>query len=98
MKNRPKIKHLGTLLAANDTNHAHFTKRPKLVGAASLHDGLQNGGGPVESKLPGLLYRAADQQITETDVLQSFLHDDLATFIYDRLKRRPMVLPVVVEV
>ena len=27
-----------------------------------------------------------------------FLHDDLATFIYDRLKRRPMVLPVVVEV
>jgi ribonuclease J len=31
-------------------------------------------------------------------VLQSHLHDDLAKFIYDRLKRRPMVLPVVVEV
>ena len=44
------------------------------------------------------LDRAAEQQITETDVLQSFLHDDLATFIYERLKRRPMVLPVVVEV
>ena len=39
-----------------------------------------------------------EQQITETDVLQSFLHDDLAAFIYDRLRRRPMVLPVVVEV
>jgi ribonuclease J len=26
------------------------------------------------------------------------LHDDLAGFIYDKLKRRPMVLPVVVEV
>ena len=26
------------------------------------------------------------------------LHDDLAAFIYNRLKRRPMVLPVVVEV
>ncbi len=26
------------------------------------------------------------------------VHDDLASFIYDRLKRRPMVLPVVVEV
>jgi ribonuclease J len=44
------------------------------------------------------LDRAADQQITEVDVLQSFMHDDLAAFIYDRLKRRPMVLPVVVEV
>jgi ribonuclease J len=26
------------------------------------------------------------------------LHDDLAGFIYEKLKRRPMVLPVVVEV
>ena len=42
--------------------------------------------------------RAAEQHITEVDVLESFLHDDLATFIYDRLRRRPMVLPVVVEV
>jgi ribonuclease J len=41
---------------------------------------------------------AAEQRITEVDVLQNHLHDDLATFIYDRLKRRPMVLPVVVEV
>jgi ribonuclease J len=44
------------------------------------------------------LDRAAEQRITEIDVLESFLHDDIAAFIYDRLKRRPMVLPVVVEV
>jgi len=44
------------------------------------------------------LDRAAEQRITEVDVLESFLHDDLAAFIYDRLRRRPMVLPVVVEV
>ena len=30
--------------------------------------------------------------------LQEQLHDDLAAFVYERLKRRPMVLPVVVEV
>src|SRR3954464_942946 len=44
------------------------------------------------------LDRAAEQRVTEIDVLESMLHDDLAAFIYDRLKRRPMVLPVVVEV
>jgi ribonuclease J len=44
------------------------------------------------------LDRAAEQRITESDVLESFLHDDLAQFIYRRLKRRPMLLPVVVEV
>jgi ribonuclease J len=44
------------------------------------------------------LDRAAEQRITEIDVLEGILHDDLAQFIYRRLKRRPMVLPVVVEV
>jgi ribonuclease J len=44
------------------------------------------------------LDRAAEQHVTEIDQLQQVLHDDLASFVYDRLKRRPMVLPVVVEV
>ncbi len=44
------------------------------------------------------LDRAADQNLKDIEPLQQHLHDDLATFIYDRLKRRPMVLPVVVEV
>ena len=44
------------------------------------------------------LDRAAEQRVTESLVLESMLHDDLAGFIYERLKRRPMVLPVVVEV
>jgi ribonuclease J len=44
------------------------------------------------------LERAAAEEIREIDLLQQVLHDDLATFVYDRLRRRPMVLPVVVEV
>ncbi len=44
------------------------------------------------------LGRAAHEQIRDVDELQQILHDDLAKLVYDRLKRRPMVLPVVVEV
>ncbi len=44
------------------------------------------------------LARSADEQISEIDLLQDHLHDDVAEFVYERLKRRPMVLPVVVEV
>jgi ribonuclease J len=44
------------------------------------------------------LERAAGEGIRETDLLGQVLHDDLATLVYERLKRRPMVLPVVVEV
>jgi ribonuclease J len=44
------------------------------------------------------LRRAAKEEIREVDLLGQVLHDDLAKLVYDRLKRRPMVLPVVVEV
>jgi ribonuclease J len=44
------------------------------------------------------LNRAAGEEVREVDLLQQALHDDLAKLVYDRLKRRPMVLPVVVEV
>jgi ribonuclease J len=64
---------------------------PFLEGNGAFIDELREA---VEDSLD----RAAEERITEIDVLESFLHDDLATFIYDRLRRRPMVLPVVVEV
>jgi ribonuclease J len=44
------------------------------------------------------LARSAEEEIREIDLLQSHLHDDVARFVYERLRRRPMVLPVVVEV
>src|SRR5262249_5118496 len=56
---------------------------PFLDGDSKFVDELREA---VEDSLD----RAAEQRITEVDVLESFLHDDLATFIYDRLRRRPM--------
>ena len=44
------------------------------------------------------LARLAEEGVTEPVLLQQDLHDDVAEFVYDRLRRRPMVLPVVVEV
>jgi ribonuclease J len=44
------------------------------------------------------LDRSAEEEITEISLLQDHLHDDVAKFVYERLKRRPLVLPVVVEV
>ncbi len=41
---------------------------------------------------------AAREGVREPVLLQQDLHDDIAKFVYDRLRRRPMILPVVVEV
>ena len=52
----------------------------------------------IRSTVEDTIERAAKDEIREVDVVQQMLHDDMAKLVYDRLKRRPMVLPVVVEV
>ena len=69
-----------------------FRGVPFLDGAAeSLLDELRDA---VEDSLA----RSAEEEIREISLLQDHLHDDVARYVYERLKRRPMVLPVVVEV
>ncbi|MGI9185490.1 MAG: ribonuclease J [Solirubrobacteraceae bacterium] len=52
----------------------------------------------IRKEIERSLARSAEEKVREIDLIQQELHDDLATFVYERLRRRPMVLPVVVEV
>jgi ribonuclease J len=45
-----------------------------------------------------VLDECLDQDITEIKLLQEHLHDSIAQLVYDRTGRRPMILPVIVEV
>ncbi|MGZ5308533.1 MAG: ribonuclease J, partial [Solirubrobacterales bacterium] len=44
------------------------------------------------------LAEAAEDGVREVALIQEDLHDDIAEFVYEKLKRRPLILPVVVEV
>jgi ribonuclease J len=63
--------------------------------AGDADDGLVD---EIRDAVEDSLERSAEEEIREVDLLQSHLHDDVAKFVYDRMRRRPMVLPVVVEV
>jgi ribonuclease J len=52
----------------------------------------------IRAAVEDSLERSAEEEITEIDLLQGHVHDDVAEFVYERMRRRPMVLPVVVEV
>jgi len=52
----------------------------------------------IRAQVDRSLERSAREGVREIDLLQQALHDDLQAFVYERLRRRPMVLPVVVEV
>jgi ribonuclease J len=45
-----------------------------------------------------VLGECLDQDITEIKLLQEHLHDAVGQLVYDRTGRRPMILPVIVEV
>jgi len=68
-----------------------FRGVPFLEEAETLKD-------KIREEVDRSLARAAKDGIHEVDLLQEELHSDLAAFVYDKLRRRPMVLPVVVEV
>jgi ribonuclease J len=52
----------------------------------------------IRDAVDASLGKAASEDVREIDLLQQYLHDDIAAFVYERLRRRPMILPVVVEV
>ncbi|MGH2945796.1 MAG: ribonuclease J [Solirubrobacteraceae bacterium] len=52
----------------------------------------------IRDVIEDTLDRAADEDLRDVELLQQVIHDDLARFLYKKLRRRPMILPVVIEV
>ena len=86
---------VATLAASNGSSG--LTAPPELIvrgfgeGAEPLLDELRSEAGRVLAEL------LADD-VTEIKLLQEHLHDTLGGVVYDRTRRRPMILPVVIEV
>jgi ribonuclease J len=64
--------------------------------------GFGDAAGPLLDELReeanSVLQRCLNDDISEIKLLQEHLHDEVGQLVYDRTRRRPMILPVVVEV
>src|SRR5207247_9360408 len=83
---------IATLAATN----GRVSSPPELIarGFGESDALLQEMRGEAQSVLERLL----GEQVTEIKLLQEHLHDEVGRLIYDRTGRRPMILPVVIEV
>jgi ribonuclease J len=72
------------------------TSRPELIARGISEQGplLEE----LQSEADRVLRELVGQRVTEIKLLQEHLHDAVAQLIYDRTGRRPMILPVIVEV
>ena len=84
------------VVATVSENGAASTGQPELI-ARGFGD-----TGPLldelRSEAARVLDDCLDKDISEIKLIQEHLHDSLGQVIYDRTQRRPMILPVIVEV
>ena len=88
------------VVATIDSEDGGSVAPPEIIfrGVPFLEDATDGLVDELRDVVASSLDRLADDGVTETVLLQQDLHDDIASFVYDRLRRRPMILPVVVEV
>jgi ribonuclease J len=101
LRDRRRLSEDGVLIVvatlAGSNGQGRLTAAPELIvrgfgdAAEPLLDELR---GEAERVLRELL---ADE-VTEIKLLQEHVHDALGGIVYDRTRRRPMILPVLVEV
>lgn len=52
----------------------------------------------IRHRIRGMINRLPHQQPLDGDYLKSLIRDQIGQFLYNKIKRRPMILPVVIEV
>ena len=84
---------VATLTSSNGSRSAS----PELIAR-----GFTDGEGPLMAEMrveaEGILDSCLADDILEIKLLQEHLHDGIGQLVYDRTGRRPMILPIVVEV
>ena len=82
-----------TTLASSDGN---IVASPELIARGFGEQGALLD--EVKSEAIEIIEHLLADDITEIKLLQEHLHDGIGQLIYDRTRRRPMILPVVLEV
>jgi ribonuclease J len=100
LRDRKRLAEDGVLIVVAtlaSSNGGGLTAPPELIargfgdGADPLLDELREEARTVLEELLG-------DDVDEIKLLQEHLHDALGGIVYDRTRRRPMILPVLVEV
>ena len=98
LRDRRRLSEDGVLIVVTTlaSSNGGTTAPPELIARGmgdsdELVDELRN-------EAQNVLQELASDGITEIKLIQEHLHDAIGQLVYDRTRRRPMILPVVIEV
>jgi ribonuclease J len=101
MRDRNLLSQEGMLvvIATLDRRTGQFLKNPDIISRGFIH--LKDNKEFVEEvrkRIKNTVGRIPGIHSIESDYLKTLIRDQLGQFIYNKTKRRPMILPVVIEV
>ncbi len=87
------------IIATIDRRQARLLKNPDIISRGFIYlkenqDILED----IRKRIRGLISRLPSYQQLEPDYLKTLIRDQIGQFLYNKTKRRPMILPVVIEI
>ncbi len=87
------------VIATLDRRTGHFLKNPDIISRGFIY--LKENKELVEDlrkKIRLMISRIPRQQQMDADYIKGMMRDQIGQFLYNKTKRRPMILPVLIEV
>ena len=84
-----------------DSSDGKVLAGPDITSRGFTHDGSSDGVGIIDDvrrQAADIIEDGARRGLTEWTAIREHLHKGLQKFVFDRTKRRPMIVPVVMEV
>ncbi|KKU94540.1 MAG: Metallo-beta-lactamase family protein [Candidatus Jorgensenbacteria bacterium GW2011_GWA1_48_13] len=87
------------IIATLSRQNGRVLKNPDIISRGFIY--LKENQGMLDEirrKIRGIIGRIPRHQPIDADYLKSLIRDQIGQFLYNKTKRRPMILPVVIEV
>jgi ribonuclease J len=101
LRDRRRLSEDGVLIVvatlAGSNGRGGLTAAPELI-ARGFGDAAEPLLDELRVEAERILVELLADDVTEIKLLQEHVHDALGGIVYDRTRRRPMILPVLVEV
>ncbi len=87
------------IIVTIDRHNGRLLKNPDIISRGFIY--MKDNQGILDEmrkRLRGLLTRLPSGEEMEPDYLKTMIRDQIGQFLYNKTKRRPMLLPVVIEI
>lgn len=87
------------VIVTMDRHNGRLLKSPDIISRGFIHiKENQTVLEDIRKRIRGLMSRLPNYQPIESDYLKTIIRDQIGQFLYNKTRRRPMILPVVIEI